>query len=530
MGRGLRPPRAHRRRDHRHQRAGRHLRRPSRSGRGPCPRACGDRDRERALAVGGARLGVLQRQRGRKRELRGDRYRRARVLGPADRVSPSVPLPVSRILLVDDDATGRRVAVHNLRRAGLEVDDAEDGAAALAAFDPGVHAVVVTDLKMPGVDGMTLLATVHARAPGVPVIVITAFGDVEKAVEAMRAGAWDFIEKPFAREKLELAVRRALEASSLRRENARLRQGVERPIVAESQVMTDVLRLVDRAAPRPLPVLITGESGVGKELIARRLHARSGRSGAFVAVNCAALPAELLESELFGHTRGAFTGASKPREGRFRRADRGTLFLDEIGELPAALQSKLLRVLEEGAVDVVGADEPVSVDVRVVAATNQDVDAQIAEGSLREDLFFRLAAVRVEVPPLRARKADIQPLAERFLAESGVDLPIGPELADELRRRPWPGNVRELRNAVERLVMLSDGELSVADLPSARALRTGGESWLEAIPEELSLVDVEAQVIAHALARHEGNVSAAARALRVPRHILVYRIQKYGLG
>lgn len=439
---------------------------------------------------------------------------------------------MSRILLIDDDATGRRVAVHNLTRAGLLVDDAADGAEGLAAFDPERHSVVVTDLKMPGVDGMSVLATLSAQAPGVPVLVVTAFGDVDKAVEAMRAGAWDFIEKPFSRDRLELAVRRALEAASLRRENDRLRQGVERPMVAASEAMRAVLKLVDRAAPRALPALITGESGVGKELVARRLHARSGRRGPFVAVNCAALPSELLESELFGHTRGAFTGAGKAREGRFRRASGGTLFLDEVGELPAALQTKLLRVLEEGLVDVVGADDPISVDVRVVAATNQDVEAQIAEGSLREDLFFRLAAVRIEVPPLRARKADIGPLAERFLCSAaGAELSLPDEVRKELLTRPWPGNVRELRNAVERMVMLADGvEFRAADLPRPRALRSSGRSWLEEIPEELSLVDVEAAVIVHALDKHDGNVSAAARALRVPRHILVYRIEKYGLG
>ncbi|MCO4747799.1 MAG: sigma-54-dependent Fis family transcriptional regulator [Proteobacteria bacterium] len=434
-----------------------------------------------------------------------------------------------RILLIDDDATGRKVAVHNLTRAGLDVDDAEDGAAGLARFGPE-HGVVVTDLKMPGLDGMGVLVAIRERAPEVPVLVITAFGDVDKAVDAMRAGAWDFIEKPFSRDRLELAVRRALEASRLRRDNARLRAGVERPIVAVSQGMTDVLRLVDRAAPRPLPVLITGESGVGKELVARRVHARSGRRGPFVAVNCAAIPGDLLESELFGHTRGAFTGAGRAREGRFRAAQGGTLFLDEVGELPLSLQAKLLRVLEEGVVDVVGADQPVSIDVRVVAATNQAVEAQLDAGSFREDLFFRLAGIRIEVPPLRQRPEDVLPLAERFLADAnGAALSIPAQVAEALKGRPWPGNVRELRNACERLVLLADaGELRVSDLPATRTVRGG--TWLDAIPEELSLVDVEAQVIAHTLDKHGGNVSAAARALRVPRHILIYRIQKYGLG
>ncbi len=436
------------------------------------------------------------------------------------------------ILFIDDDNTGRAVAVHNLRRAGLEVDDARDGAEGLQRFDPQRHEVVVTDLKMPGVDGMTLLRTVRERAPQVPVVVITAFGSVDLAVDAMRQGAWDFLEKPFSRDRLELTLLRALETSRLRADNRRLRSGVERPIVAASQAMQGVLELADRVAPSTAGVLITGESGVGKELVARRIHARSERAaGPFVAVNCASVPGELLESELFGHTRGAFTGATQAREGRFRRASGGTLFLDEIAELPLALQGKLLRVLQEGLVDVVGADEPIAVDARIVVATNQVLEERVSEGRFREDLFYRLDVIQVHLPPLRERREDIVPLAEAFLAElaPGRRLRLPAQVAEALARRGWHGNVRELRNVCERLAILaSGGEVALEHLPPER-FTVASDRWLELLPEGLSLGEIEEQVVRHVLDRCSWNVSEAARRLGVPRHILAYRLEKHGI-
>ena len=446
-----------------------------------------------------------------------------------------------RVLFVDDDRSGRELSRFNLEDAGYEVDLAGDGREALAIFSAERHDLVVTDLRMPVVSGMDLVARVRARSPEVPVVVITAHGNVETAVEAMRAGAYDFIEKPFSRDILLHAVGRAAEHRRLALENRRLRikaAGVEREIAYASAAIGELLGTADRVARSEASVLITGESGTGKELIARRLHSRSDRGeGPFVAVNCAAMPADLLESELFGHEKGAFTGASKGRTGRFRRADGGTLFLDEVGELPLPLQGKLLRVLQERVVDVVGSDQPVPVDVRVVSSANRDLAAGIAEGTFREDLFYRLDVVGLHVPALRERPKDIEVLARHFVAQAARDreLVIPPAVMDELRSRPWPGNVRELENACERLVILCDGEeLRLCDLPPAdRAApaspAAGDARWPPMPPEGLSLVDLELEVIERALTMNGWNVSRTATYLRIPRHVLAYRIEKYGL-
>ena len=321
------------------------------------------------------------------------------------------------ILLVDDDPTILEVGAYNLRKSGLVVEVAENGADALARFDPARHQLVITDLSMPEVDGMELMVSLHKRVPGLPVVMVTAHGSIDRAVAAMQAGAWSFIEKPFARDQLTLVAARALETARLRADNKRLRS-VERPILGSSAEMQRTLERVDRVAASSASVLVIGESGTGKELVARRIHARSTRSDRpFVAVNCAAIPGELLEAELFGHAKGAFTGAISARPGRFRSAHGGTLFLDELGEMPLAVQGKLLRVLQEGQVDVVGSDHPVSVDVRVVAATNQDLDAMVQAKAFRSDLLFRLDVVRVQVPALRERSDDIPLLVQSFLEE-----------------------------------------------------------------------------------------------------------------
>ena len=447
-----------------------------------------------------------------------------------------------RILFIDDDPAGREVALFNLRKAGYEVAAASDGAEGLSAFAASPFDLVITDLKMPGVSGMEVLRKVRARAPDVPVLVITAFGNVETAVAAMKEGAYDFIGKPFHRDQLLLAVSKALERRRLAAEVRDLRiraAGVGREIVFASPPMRQLLERTDRVAATDATVLITGESGTGKELVARRIHVRSARAeGPFVAVNCAAVPAELLESEMFGHARGAFTGAVKDRPGRFRQADRGTLFLDEVAEIPAALQGKLLRALQEKTVDVVGADAPVPVDARIVAATNRDLNARIREGAFREDLYYRLNVVELHVPPLRERPADIPSLVGTFLAElaPGRDIAVPQAVMEELLRRPWPGNVRELKNACERMVALCAGdEVSVEDLPPAprgpadRAGDEGAADWPPMPAEGLSLVDLEKRVIERALRLKGGNITQAAAYLRIPRHILVYRLEKYGI-
>ncbi|MFT5584340.1 MAG: DNA-binding NtrC family response regulator [Cognaticolwellia sp.] len=434
------------------------------------------------------------------------------------------------ILLVDDDPTIREVGAYNLRKSGLVVDVAENGADALARFDPTRHQLVITDLSMPEVDGMELMVALHKRVPGLPVVMVTAHGSVDRAVAAMQAGAWSFIEKPFARDQLTLVAARALETARLRADNKRLRS-VERPILGSSVEMRRTLDLVDRVAASSASVLVIGESGTGKELVARRIHARSPRSDRpFVAVNCAAIPGDLLEAELFGHAKGAFTGAISARPGRFRSADGGTLFLDELGEMPLAVQGKLLRVLQEGQVDVVGSDNPVSVDVRVVAATNQDLDAMVLAKVFRSDLLFRLDVVRVEVPALRERSDDIPFLVQSFLEElSPRVLAFSDAAMAVLKGRLWPGNVRELRNLVERVSILAPGPIIEPQDLSSGARPQQSSAWLDQLPEGISLVDVEAQLIVHVLGKESWNVSQAARRLGVPRHILAYRIQKYGI-
>jgi DNA-binding NtrC family response regulator len=446
------------------------------------------------------------------------------------------------ILFIEDDQAGRELGEFNLRRAGYEVDACASGEAGVAAFDATRHALVITDLRLPGRSGLDVLRDIKERAADVPVLVITAYGNVDIAVEAMKAGAYDFIGKPFNRDHLLLTVERALESGQLRAEVHELRRqasGVERPIVARSAAMRSVLDVTDRVAESDATVLVTGETGTGKELVARRIHARSTRTeGPFVAINCAAMPTELLESELFGHAKGAFTGASRARLGRFRQAAGGTIFLDEVGELPRPLQSKLLRVLQERVVDVVGADAPVALDVRVVAATNQNLAEQVTGGAFREDLLYRLNVVEIQVPPLRERPDDIEPLVMHFIDQSsrGRDVEITDEVIAELRQRRWPGNVRQLENACERLVLLSpDGTLRVDDLPamgerdSAPPASTATRDWPPLPADGLDLVDLEKRVIERALALKSGNITQTARYLGVPRHVLVYRMSKYGI-
>ena len=452
-----------------------------------------------------------------------------------------------RILFIEDQAASREMGVFNLTSAGFAAEGVSSGDEGLARFAAESFALVLTDVRMPGISGMEVLARLKKQAPDVPVIVMTAYGNVEMAVEAMNAGATDFLGKPFGKDQLLLAVRKALEACRMRRELHVLRvkaAGVERPILYRSAAIGRLLDLTDRVAPSETTVLVTGESGTGKELVARRIHVRSERSeGPFVALNCAAVPPDLLESELFGHEKGAFTGATRSRKGRFRQASGGTLFLDEVAELPLSLQGKMLRVLQERLVDVVGADQPIPVDARIVAATNRDLRQRVDDGAFRQDLYYRLNVVELVVPPLRERVEDIEPLVRHFAARfaRGREIVVPPGLIDEMARRPWPGNVRELENAVERLVVFCEGDgLSARDLPplpGGDRLRDEASSdagdFLAALPplpeEGFSLLDLEQRVIEGALARTGGNASAAARYLRVARHFLTYRMEKFGI-
>ncbi len=433
-----------------------------------------------------------------------------------------------RILLVDDDRNLREVTRLGLSRHHFEVVALASGEEAVAAVEGEGFDVVVTDLRMPGMGGMELLRRLQARLPALPVIVLTAYGSIETAVAAMQAGAVDFATKPVDQEALALLVQRAVERSRLQQENADLRaqvaaQGGQPGVIIASPAMERLFDVVRQVAASPATILITGESGSGKEVVAHALHEASGRSGPFVAVNCAALPGELLESELFGHEAGAFTGAIAARPGRIRAADGGTLLLDEVGEMAPAAQAKLLRCLESGEVDPVGATVPVSVDVRIIAATHVDLAERVAAGRFREDLYYRLNVIPIPVPPLRERPEEIALLVDHFLAAYGEGrrFTLAPATRATLLRYRWPGNVRELKNLCRRLALLAGStRIGVDDLPETIRAPGGGEA-------ETTLAEVERDAVVHALETHGWNQSAAARALGVPRHVLLYRMKKH---
>jgi DNA-binding NtrC family response regulator len=444
-----------------------------------------------------------------------------------------------KVLLIDDDASLRRVTEYSLQSAGFQVVSAADGKQGLAAFRVDHPEVVITDIQMPGISGYEVLQQIKAERPETLVIVVTAFTSVEKAVEAMKQGAHDYLAKPFSRDELVLVVDKAFNLLGLQNENRRLRDALEHHVdfshmVGISDVMQDVFEVVKRVAPTEASVLITGESGTGKELIARAIHQGSPRSKEpFVAINCAAIPATLLESELFGHVRGAFTGAVRDRAGKFEQADGGTLFLDEVGEMPLELQPKLLRVLQEMEVEPLGGKVR-SVNVRIIAATNQDVDTALQEGRFREDLYYRLAVIPIELPPLRQRVEDVPLLVRHFLKRFSAAAPVAISDAalERLSAYPWPGNVRELQNAVERMVVLNTGEmLDVQHLP-AKVRSTGSSSRSQVVelpPEGYSLEALEKEVVVQALERNDWNQTRAAAFLRVPRHTLIYRMEKYDI-
>jgi two-component system NtrC family response regulator len=449
-----------------------------------------------------------------------------------------------RVLVVDDDASLRRVLEYNLAREGYAVLTADSGERALALLETERVDLVITDIKMPGMDGMDLLRRVRQASPETQVIVITAFGTIEMAVEAMKAGAFEYVTKPFKRDELSLAVRKALRLKSLESENARLKREVGRKygfenIVGDSPALQQVFRLIEKVADSDAPVLITGESGTGKELVAKAIHYRSARADRpFVAVNCAAIPRELLESELFGHRRGAFTGAVRDKKGRFEEAGGGTLLLDEIAELPLELQPKLLRALQEREIAPVGGTGVVRLEARVIAATNRDLEGEVAQGRFRSDLYYRLAVVPLRLPALRERPGDIPLLVAHFLRTlgGGRKVQVAPEAMEALQRHPWRGNVRELENTVERLLVLGESDLiRLADLPEGlRAPRAGGgpggPGFSFVFPEEgISLEEAEKALVLEALRRSGWNQSRAAQLLRVPRHLLLYRMEKYGL-
>jgi len=443
-------------------------------------------------------------------------------------------------LIVEDDADNGRSLREAIADLGYAVELAATGRAGVEAFQARGADVVLSDLVLPDIDGIEVLKRIRTVAEKTPVILMTAYGSVDSSVRAMKAGAYDYLQKPLDIDELQAKLGRALEAARLRRQVERLNEEVRhqwsaRTWVAESPAMREVVRQTLALAQTNATVLIRGASGTGKELVARALHADGPRAdGPFVAVNCAAFAESLLESELFGHEKGAFTGAVARRAGAFERAKGGTLFLDEIGDAPASVQVKLLRVLEDREITRVGGQESFKVDVRLVSATNRDLDAKVAAGDFRQDLLYRLQVVGIALPPLRERRADVRPLAERFIAlaqsEHGKRIrEVEPDWFARLETYAWPGNIRELRNAVEAAVVTAPGEvLEAARLrlegPGAKP-STGGWS----VPAGMTLEQIEKQILEEALRRNGGNRSLTAEQLGLSRRTIQRKIQDYGL-
>lgn len=446
-----------------------------------------------------------------------------------------------RVLVADDEKNMRWVLAQALEAEGFEVAQAVDGKEALAAVAEGEPDLMVLDHRMPKPDGMEVLRRVRAGGGTFPIIMLTAHGNVEQAVEAMKAGANEYLTKPFDLEELKIAIEKALKMRTLSAEVERLREELDREydvegIVAADHKMLDVIESVRKVAPTNATVLIYGESGTGKELVARAVHSLSDRAERpFVSVSAGALPETLLESELFGYEKGAFTGAMTAKPGRFELANGGTLFLDEIGDITPAVQVKLLRVLQERRFERLGGTRSIEVDVRVVAATNRDLQELIAEGTFREDLFYRLNVVPVTLPPLRARTNDIPLLVAHFLEKSKAGARrISPEAMEALVTYQWPGNIRELENAIERIVILSHGEeIGLDDLPLEIRLNSGSCSPTDGgfvLPDKgVDLEEVELDLVRQALARAGGSAPKAAKLLGLTARTLEARMQRLGL-
>ncbi len=445
------------------------------------------------------------------------------------------------ILIVEDEAKMRRLLELDLGEAGFETLSAPDAETGLDLLRKDQVQLVLTDLKLPGMSGLEFLQAAKRLHATMPIIVMTAYGTVETAVEAMKAGASDYVLKPFSLAEMRLVVQKELDVRRLREENRSLREALGQRynyanVVANSVAMQEVLALVERVAPTPSTVLLGGESGVGKDLIARVVHQRSSRaSGPFIKINTTAIPETLLESELFGYEKGAFTGATTSKPGKFELADKGSLFLDEIGDVPPVTQVKLLRVLQEREFERLGGTRTMKVDVRLIAATNRDLRAALEQGTFREDLYYRLNVVPIDIPPLRAHKEDIPDLVSLFLARyakaSGKSFTgITAEALDKLIEFHWPGNVRELENIVERACALAPGpalEATDIRLDSGRAKPPDSSAAL--LPEGKTLDQWEDEIIREAYRRADGNKSQAARLLGLSRNALRYRLEKIGI-
>jgi two-component system, NtrC family, nitrogen regulation response regulator NtrX len=453
---------------------------------------------------------------------------------------------MARILVVDDDADIRQTLAEILGYDGHVVEVARDGLEAQRLIEKVVFDIVLCDVRMPGKDGMELLDWAKKTRPDVEFIMLSGHATIDMAVEATKKGAFDFLEKPLDLPKLEILIRNATQKRQLVEENRVLTQRVlkVREILGESEGIVRVREMIERVAPLDVRVLVTGPSGSGKELVARWIHLKSNRAkGPFVDVNCAAIPAELIESELFGHEKGAFTHAIKQHVGRFEEAHGGTLFLDEVGDMPLAAQAKVLRVIEEGKIRRVGGEKDIPVNVRIIAATNKDLPAEIEAGRFREDLYHRLSVVVIPMPPLRERVEDIPILAQAFLEEILLEYKLPPKIftpaaLEVFKRLPWPGNVRELRNAVERLVIFSGNEITAEDVrsfvvpgsPFREKSTTEAPSLpLEGKSLEAFLDEMEREYLLYHLRQHGFNVSRTAEALGMQRPNLHARMKRLGI-
>ena len=444
-----------------------------------------------------------------------------------------------RILVVDDEEKLRRVIELHLTAAGFEVDKARSAEEALNLVDRAD--MIITDLRLPNMDGLHLLSLIRRQNTTAPVVVMTAFGTVENAVEAMKSGATDFLLKPFSLDHLTAVVNKALEVGALRAENRQLKEELGRRydfdnIKGRSAAMQEIFSTISRVAPTRATVLLAGESGVGKDLIARAIHFHSPRRDRpFVKINCTAIPENLMESELFGYEKGAFTGANVSKPGKFEQADTGTVLLDEIGDVPASIQVKLLRILQEREFERLGSNKTIHTDVRVIAATNQDLRAALEQGTFREDLYYRLNVVPISIPPLRSRREDIPFLAEHFVkalaAENGSPVESITEAAiKKLVEYHWPGNVRELQNVIERSLVLASGtQLDADDIKLEAISRPRAQTGDHLLPEGMTLDEYEQSIIRDALQRADGNKSQAARLLGLTRNALRYRLTQMGL-
>ncbi|MBP8809264.1 MAG: sigma-54-dependent Fis family transcriptional regulator [Kofleriaceae bacterium] len=449
-------------------------------------------------------------------------------------------MPRSTILVIDDEPNILKTVKMSLEIEGYAVEVASSGAVGLQKLGERDVDLVLLDVMMPGQSGLEVLPKVRAAHPDVTVVMMSGNATVETAVQATKLGALDFIEKPLSGDKLLITVQNALELARLTRENARYkaRAAAEHSMIGKSSSMRVIADKVAKTAPSSGRVLITGENGTGKELVARAIHDQSRRAkGPFVKLNCAAIPSELIESELFGHEKGAFTGATKDRRGKFEQADGGTLFLDEIGDMNPSAQAKVLRVLQEDELERVGGNETIKVDVRVIAATNKDLQAEIAAGRFREDLYYRLAVVPIEMPPLRARKDDVPALIEHFLAMTCARddrrvKKMRPAAVTLMMQHDWPGNVRELKNVVERLVILTGDadELTDADvreaLPGVRPVKG---SYEKGVPFKDLVAAAEREIILAALDAHEHHVSNTAKDLQLERSHLYKKMRALGI-